>query len=111
MKKDVKIALIIKDINELQILTKGLHEMNDIPAQYLDLAIVKSRSLLENLQQLENILHNDSSADIDLDEKRLAAEREAAERERLEAERLERERLEAERRAEEARLAEEKRRA
>ena len=56
MKKDVKIALILKDINELQLLTKGLDEMNSIPEQYLDLAIAKSLSLYENLQQLGNIL-------------------------------------------------------
>ena len=66
MKKDVKIALILKDINELQLLTKGLDEMNSIPEQYLDLAIAKSLSLYENLQQLGNILKDvDANGELD----------------------------------------------
>ena len=130
MKKDVKIALILKDINELQLLTKGLDEMNSIPEQYLDLAIAKSLSLYENLQQLGNILKDvDVAGELDkskdnsecleaercaenarrAEEARLAEEARKAEEARIaaekaEAERLEAERLEAERRAEEERL-------
>ena len=125
MKKDVKIALILKDINELQLLTKGLDEMNSIPEQYLDLAIAKSLSLYENLQQLGNILKDvdvaveldkskDNSECLEADrcaenarraeEARLAEEARKAEEARIAAEKAEAERLEAERRAEAERL-------
>ena len=95
MKKEVKIELILKDINELQLLTKGLDEMNSIPEQYLDLAIAKSLSLYENLQQLGNILKDVDVAG-ELDKSKDNSEC-------LEAERC----AENARRAEEARLAEE----
>ena len=43
MNKDVLVALIAKDVNELQTLTEGLDQMEMIPAPYLRLALDKSK--------------------------------------------------------------------
>lgn len=54
MNKDVLVALIAKDVKELNILTEGLEQMEQIPSQYLQLAYVKSQSLTENIGLLFN---------------------------------------------------------
>lgn len=50
MDKEVLIALIVKDINELQIMSDGLAEMSDNAKPYFKLLLGKTRSLADNLQ-------------------------------------------------------------
>ena len=93
MNKDVLVALIAKDVNELQVLTEGLDQMEDIPAPYLRLAFDKSKALTANLENLINCLNN----------KEVEAELEAQRQVELEKKQAE----EAARQAELARIAEE----
>ena len=58
MNKDVLVALIAKDVNELQVLTEGLDQMEVIPAPYLRLALDKSKALTTNIDNLINYLNN-----------------------------------------------------
>ncbi len=57
MNKEVLVALIAKDVNELQTLTEGLDQMEIIPAPYLRLAFDKSKALTANLENLINYLN------------------------------------------------------
>ena len=93
MNKDVLVALIAKDVNELQTLTEGLDLMEAIPAPYLRLALDKSKALTANLENLINYLNNKEVED------KLEAQRQAE----LEAKQAE----EAARQAELVRIAEE----
>lgn len=93
MNKDVLVALIAKDVNELQTLTEGLDLMEAIPAPYLRLALDKSKALTSNLENLINYLNNKEVED------KLEAQRQAE----LEAKQAE----EAARKAELVRIAEE----
>ena len=93
MNKDVLVALIAKDVNELQTLTEGLDQMEVIPAPYLRLALDKSKALTVNIESLINYLDNKEIED------KLEAQRQAD----LEAKQAE----EAAREAELARIAEE----
>ena len=93
MNKDVLVALIAKDVNELQTLTEGLDLMEAIPAPYLRLALDKSKALTANLGNLINYLNNKEVED------KLEAQRQAE----LEAKQAE----EAARKAELVRIAEE----
>ncbi len=93
MNKDVLVALIAKDVNELQVLTEGLDQMESIPAPYLRLALDKSKALTVNLENLINYLNNREVED------KLEAQRQAE----LEVKQAE----EAARQAELARIAEE----
>ncbi len=93
MNKEVLVALIAKDVNELQVLTEGLDQMDVIPAAYLRLAFDKSKALTANIDNLINCLNNKEIED------KLEAQRQAE----LEAKRAE----EAAREAELARIAEE----
>ena len=93
MNKDVLVALIAKDVNELQVLTEGLDQMDAIPAPYLRLALDKSKALTANLDNLINYRNNKEIED------RLEAQRKAE----IEAKQAE----EALREAELARIAEE----
>lgn len=94
MNKEVLVALIAKDVNELQTLTEGLDQMETIPAPYLRLALDKSKALTTNLDNLINYLNN----------KELEDAAEAQRQAELEAARVEEEARKAE---EEARRAEE----
>ena len=116
MNKDVLVALIAKDVNELQVLTEGLDQMEDIPAPYLRLAFDKSKALTANLENLINCLNNkeveaelEAQRQVELEKKqaeeaacqaelaRIAEEQEALFRaEELERQRREEERLKAE---------------
>ena len=58
MNKDVLVALIAKDVNELQTLTEGLDQMEAIPAPYLRLALDKSKALTTNIDNLINYINN-----------------------------------------------------
>ena len=93
MNKDVLVALIAKDVNELQTLTEGLDQMPTIPAPYLRLALDKSKALTANIDNLINYLNNKEVED------QLEAQRQAE----IEAQKAE----EAAREAELARIAEE----
>ena len=93
MNKDVLVALIAKDVNELQTLTEGLDQMLTIPAPYLRLALDKSKALTANIESLINYLDNKEIED------KLEAQRQAE----IEAQKAE----EAARKAELARIAEE----
>ncbi len=93
MNKDVLVALIAKDVNELQTLTEGLDQMEAIPAPYLRLALDKSKALTTNIDNLINYLNNKEVED-QLETQRLAE---------IEAKKAE----EAAREAELARIAEE----
>ena len=93
MNKDVLVALIAKDVNELQTLTEGLDLMEAIPAPYLRLALDKSKALTANIENLINYLNNKEVED------KLEAQRQAE----LEAKQAE----EAARKAELVRIAEE----
>ena len=93
MNKDVLVALIAKDVNELQTLTEGLDQMEMIPAPYLRLALDKSKALTANIESLVNYLDN----------KEIEDKQEAQRRVELEAKQAE----EAAREAELARIAEE----
>ena len=93
MNKDVLVALIAKDVNELQTLTVGLDQMQTIPAPYLRLALDKSKALTENIESL--IIY--------LEDKEIADKLEAQHKAELEAKQAE----EAAREAELARIAEE----
>lgn len=113
MNKDVLVALIAKDVNELQVLTEGLDQMEAIPAPYLRLALDKSKALTTNIEALIDTLSRDAACYVqenatccvqteqtESDEEtiRIAEEQEALFR----AEELERERqAEARRKAEE----------
>ncbi|MBQ8722367.1 MAG: hypothetical protein IJY67_09555 [Paludibacteraceae bacterium] len=101
MNKEVLVALIAKDVNELQTLTEGLDQMETIPAPYLRLALDKSKALTTNLDNLINYLNN----------KELEDAAEAQRQAELEAARAEEEARKAEEEArrveEEARRAEE----
>jgi hypothetical protein len=120
MNKDVLVALIAKDVNELQVLTEGLDQMDAIPAPYLRLALDKSKALTANLDNLINYLNNKEIEDrLEVQRKaeieakqaeealreaelaRIAEEQEALFR----AEELERQRREEERRKAEAEIA------
>lgn len=107
MNKEVLVALIAKDVNELQTLTEGLDQMETIPAPYLRLALDKSKALTTNLDNLINYLNNKELEDAA--EAQRQAELEAARAEE-EARRVEEEARRAEeeaRQAELARIAEE----
>ncbi|MBO5729355.1 MAG: hypothetical protein J6R43_05895 [Paludibacteraceae bacterium] len=93
MNKDVLVALIAKDVNELQTLTEGLDQMEAIPAPYLRLALDKSKALTTNIDNLINYLNNKEVED-QLEAQRIAE---------IEAKKAE----EAAREAELARIAEE----
>ena len=93
MNKDVLVALIAKDVNELQTLTEGLDQMEMIPAPYLRLALDKSKALTANIESLVNYLDN----------KEIEDKQEAQRQADLEAKQAE----EAAREAELARIAEE----
>ncbi len=93
MNKDVLVALIAKDVNELQVLTEGLDQMETIPAPYLRLALDKSKALTTNIDNLINYLNNKEVED-QAEAQRLAE---------IEAQKAE----EAAREAELARIAEE----
>lgn len=93
MNKDVLVALIAKDVNELQTLTEGLDQMSTIPAPYLRLALDKSKALTANIESLINYLDNKEIED------KLEAQRQVE----IEAQKAE----EAAREAELARIAEE----
>ncbi len=93
MNKEVLVALIAKDVNELQVLTEGLEQMEAIPTPYLRLAFDKSKALTANLENLINYFNNKDIED------KLEAQRQAE----LEAKQAE----EAAREAELARIAEE----
>ena len=93
MNKDVLVALIAKDVNELQVLTEGLGQMEVIPAPYLRLALDKSKTLTVNIELLVNYLNN----------REIEGELEAQRQADLEAKQAE----EAARQAELARIAEE----
>lgn len=101
MNKEVLVALIAKDVNELQTLTEGLDQMETIPAPYLRLALDKSKALTTNLDNLINYLNNKELEDAA--EAQRQAELEAARAEE-EARKVEEE---ARRVEEEARRAEE----
>ena len=58
MNKDILVALIAKDVNELQVLTEGLDQMEAIPAPYLRLALDKSKALTTNIDNLINYINN-----------------------------------------------------
>jgi hypothetical protein len=93
MNKDVLVALIAKDVNELQVLTEGLDQMEVIPAPFLRLALDKSKALTTNIDNLINYLNN----------KELEAQAEAHRLAEFEAKKAE----EAAREVELARIAEE----
>ena len=93
MNKDVLVALIAKDVNELQVLTEGLDQMEAIPAPYLRLALDKSKALTINIDNLINYL-NSKEVEDQAEAQRLAE---------IEAKKAE----EAAREAELARIAEE----
>ena len=120
MNKDVLVALIAKDVNELQTLTEGLDQMEMIPAPYLRLALDKSKALTANIESLVNYLDNKEIEDkqeaqrqVELEAKqaeeaareaelaRIAEEQEAL----FKAEELERQRREEERRKAEIEIA------
>lgn len=120
MNKDVLVALIAKDVNELQTLTEGLDQMETIPAPYLRLALDKSKTLTANLENLINYLNNKELEDAaeaqrqaelatkqaeeaarEAELARIAEEQEAL----LRAQELERERQAEERRKAEAEIA------
>ena len=120
MNKDVLVALIAKDVNELQTLTEGLDQMEMIPAPYLRLALDKSKALTVNIESLINYLDNKEIEDkleaqhqVELEAKqaeeaareaelaRIAEEQEAL----FKAEELERQRREEERRKAEIEIA------
>ena len=109
MNKDVLVALIAKDVNELQTLTVGLDQMQTIPAPYLRLALDKSKALTENIESLIIYLEDKEIADkleaqhkAELEAKQAELARIAEEQEML----LRAQELERERQAEERRKAE-----
>ena len=120
MNKDVLVALIAKDVNELQILTEGLDQMETIPAPYLRLALDKSKTLTANLENLINYLNNkelEYAAEVQRQAELATKQAEEAAREAelariaeeqealLRAQELERERQAEERRKAEAEIA------
>ncbi|MBO5086911.1 MAG: hypothetical protein J6B65_06710 [Paludibacteraceae bacterium] len=101
MNKEVLVALIAKDVNELQTLTEGLDQMETIPAPYLRLALDKSKALTTNLDNLINYLNNKELEDAAEAQRQAELEAARAEEEARKAEE------EARRAEEEARRAEE----
>ena len=72
MNKDVLVALIAKDVNELQVLTEGLEQMEAIPTPYLRLALDKSKALTANLDNLINYLNTKEIEDEEVRKAKLA---------------------------------------
>ena len=52
MNKELLIALIYKDLDELKILTKGFSEMENFPKTLVDLSVDKAKSIADCLQKL-----------------------------------------------------------
>ena len=108
MSKEVYIALIQKDIKELDVIAQGLYETDFPSPTVIKLASSKAMDIVNNLQRLSAVKQEESKAEKE-NQERLAAEAEAkAEREEQErlaaeakakAEREEQERLAAEAKA------------
>lgn len=107
MNKDVLVALIAKDVNELQTLTEGLDQMETIPAPYLRLALDKSKALTANLDNLINYLNNKELEDAAEAQRQTELEAARAEEEARRVEEEARRAEEEARQAELARIAEE----
>lgn len=107
MNKDVLVALIAKDVNELQTLTEGLDQMETIPAPYLRLALDKSKALTANLDNLINYLNNKELEDAAEAQRQTELEAARAEEEARRVEEDARRAEEEARQAELARIAEE----
>ena len=108
MSKEVYIALIQKDIKELDVIAQGLYETDFPSPTVIKLASSKAMDIVNNLQRLSAVKQEESKAEKE-NQERLAAEAKAkAEREEQErlaaeakakAEREEQERLAAEAKA------------
>ena len=108
MSKEVYIALIQKDIKELDVIAQGLYETDFPSPTVIKLASSKAMDIVNNLQRLSAVKQEESKAEKE-NQERLAAEAKAkAEREEQErlaaeakakAEREEQERLAAETKA------------
>ena len=108
MSKEVYIALIQKDIKELDVIAQGLYETDFPSPTVIKLASSKAMDIVNNLQRLSTVKQEESKAEKE-NQERLAAEAKAKaekeEQERLaaeakaKAEREEQERLAAEAKA------------
>ena len=55
MNKEFLVALLEKDIRELELLTEGFEDMDVFPKPILQLARQKAENIIKNLKELENI--------------------------------------------------------
>ena len=62
MNKELLIALIDKDLQELQILTEGFSEMENFPKTLIDLSVDKAKNIVDCLQKLP--LNNKNSVEV-----------------------------------------------
>ena len=92
MSKEVYIALIQKDIKELDVIAQGLYETDFPSPTVIKLASSKAMDIVNNLQRLSTVKQEESKAEKE-EQERLAAEAKAK------AEREEQERLAAEAKA------------
>ena len=92
MSKEVYIALIQKDIKELDVIAQGLYETDFPSPTVIKLASSKAMDIVNNLQRLSTVKQEESKAEKENQEK-LAAEAKAK------AEKEEQERLAAEAKA------------
>lgn len=108
MSKEVYIALIQKDIKELDVIAQGLYETDFPSPTVIKLASSKAMDIVNNLQRLSAVKQEESKAEKENQEKLAAETKAKAEREEQErlaaeakakAEREEQERLAAEAKA------------
>ena len=108
MSKEVYIALIQKDIKELDVIAQGLYETDFPSPTVIKLASSKAMDIVNNLQRLSTVKQEESKAEKENQEKLAAEAKAKAEREEQErlaaeakakAEREEQERLAAEAKA------------
>ena len=108
MSKEVYIALIQKDIKELDVIAQGLYETDFPSPTVIKLASSKAMDIVNNLQRLSAVKQEESKAEKENQEKLAAEAKAKAEREEQErlaaeakakAEREEQERLAAEAKA------------
>ncbi len=94
MSKEVYIALIQKDIKELDVIAQGLYETDFPSPTVIKLASSKAMDIVNNLQRLSTVKQEESKAEKE-NQERLAAEAKA----KAKAEKEEQERLAAEAKA------------
>jgi hypothetical protein len=83
MDKELLIALIYKDLQELEVLTKGFSEMSFFPQTLVDLSVAKAKNIVDCLQKLP-LSVTKSTEFVKIEEKNIAKIEEIAEEKPIE---------------------------